>query len=292
MGWIGGRGFDGAGLQCRRVARGHCSDTPLPARSLRGKGFRGVDTFGWHRIERSDNNASASRWVACVMMHSVVQSDINLARRMLDSGCLDSGIIAYLCWRGVDRAEATRVVELLRQGLLASAPSSNDLGSCRRHRFRSGHKRHRLKGTHVIDRSWFSEPLLLPGRQPWSWSCGMRAISRWGIGGVSCLAILGCILYVGDAALVAVGRNLASFHERRSEIWLPGPQGQYVPARKPYDFGEPLPSPSRSAGPDLYKAPEPQTPPPFIKTLPFVSPLSAPSSSHHSSTANDSGSKP
>ena len=50
------------------------------------------------------------------MTHEVVLADIQLAERRMGAGCSDHGIVAELCWPGVDEAKAALLVDALRHG--------------------------------------------------------------------------------------------------------------------------------------------------------------------------------
>jgi hypothetical protein len=49
------------------------------------------------------------------MTREVVQSDIELARGLMDAGCQDGAIVAWLRWRGVGVVESAQLVEALHQ---------------------------------------------------------------------------------------------------------------------------------------------------------------------------------
>jgi len=54
------------------------------------------------------------------MTRSVLQSDVEFVKRLMEAGCLDAGrLIPGLCRRGVDQAEAAKLVDYLRNGPLA-----------------------------------------------------------------------------------------------------------------------------------------------------------------------------
>jgi hypothetical protein len=50
------------------------------------------------------------------MTHRVVISDVECARRLIEAGCEESGVIATLCWRGVEEADAAGLVAALLRG--------------------------------------------------------------------------------------------------------------------------------------------------------------------------------
>jgi hypothetical protein len=75
------------------------------------------------------------------MTHMVLQSDIDLTKRLMAAGCQESGIIAWLCWRGVDQQEAAKLVQDLCNGGRSSPLFQEDtatyLGQAHRHRTRT-----------------------------------------------------------------------------------------------------------------------------------------------------------
>jgi len=225
------------------------------------------------------------------MAHRVVQADIDLAKQMQDSGSLDTGIIACLCWRGVERAEATRLVDYLRHGRFATAELPIVLDVFGVHQSRARRRRRGIKGARGTTRSLLAEPLMLPSRKPLTWSRLMRAISRWSIGSFACLTVLSCILYVGHIAWLGAEDNLIRFDERNphfQENWVTRERGL---TPKPFDFGEPLLSSSRLHASDLFKVKPSEIPPPIFKSQPFVSPLAAPHFPRLTKTPNDGSSK-
>lgn len=50
------------------------------------------------------------------MTNRIVQSDIEIARHLMEAGCEESGIVAWLRWRGIDTGQAMRLVKSLRDG--------------------------------------------------------------------------------------------------------------------------------------------------------------------------------
>src|SRR5438128_648449 len=104
------------------------------------------------------------------MTHSVVQSDIEVAKQLMDEGSVDTGIIACLCWRGLERVEAVRVVDYLRHGRLADTQPPLVLSAFDRQWPRTAHRRHHHRSPRVMTRRLVTEPLLLAGRRPFLWS--------------------------------------------------------------------------------------------------------------------------
>ena len=58
------------------------------------------------------------------MTRDVQQSDFELAQKLIWAGCEDSGIIARLCYRGVDPVQAKELAEGLREGRLVKLKPS------------------------------------------------------------------------------------------------------------------------------------------------------------------------
>jgi hypothetical protein len=129
------------------------------------------------------------------MTHGIVQSDIEIAERLLEAGCEESGIIAWLCWRGVGTEQAARLVESLRKGELVTpelplTPGTyRDISSTslprRLHGSRIACRRVRL--THRPRRCHLRRKRLRLGRKLMRWAAGILASAgvAWCLGYVS-----------------------------------------------------------------------------------------------------------
>jgi len=65
------------------------------------------------------------------MIHEILQSDVELARGMLDSSHTDAEILSYLASRGIEAAKAAQLVDDLRHGRapIVQSPFGPDLSS-------------------------------------------------------------------------------------------------------------------------------------------------------------------
>lgn len=124
------------------------------------------------------------------MTHGVVQSDIDLAKKLIEAECQESAICAVLCWRGVDVIKAASLVQALRQGELVQPQlplASGRPQSHRRSRQFSPKGSAGRRGATVAATSPVSnEPLFIHYDHRPRWRRIAQRVFRWAAAGLIC----------------------------------------------------------------------------------------------------------
>lgn len=126
------------------------------------------------------------------MTRGIVLSDIDYAKRLMEAGCPDSGIIAYLCWRGVEATEAAKLLDSLhlRQPLLQlQDPAGGEMPQAPAKRLR--HRHHRSRRYKLL-----------------------RASLKWSFAASACLLIVCCFGYVSYMTVLGAKENSERLHIR------------------------------------------------------------------------------
>lgn len=171
------------------------------------------------------------------MTHGVVQSDIELAKKLVEAGCHDAAICATLCWRGVDAIKAAGLVQDLRQGKLTQPQLPLVPGQLRRHR----HLRHsspkksatRRSATVAATSPVSREPLFIHYDHRPRWRRITNRFFRWGATGLICCGVLLCFAYVGVNAYFGATKSAEEM-----DNWAPDWRARY------YRWNNDIPAPA------------------------------------------------
>jgi len=133
------------------------------------------------------------------MTSEIVQSDIELAQRLMDAGCSDSAIVAWLGWRGVAEPQAARLVAALRRKPAAwSKPLVS--GQFPPHKSTSTRSSH---GRHSALRSAHESSEQSHGGRPHTLRRRKRHHRRWGVALFDLFAV--ALALAGLASLTYLG---------------------------------------------------------------------------------------
>jgi hypothetical protein len=152
------------------------------------------------------------------MTHEIVQSDVELARRLMDAGCQDSEICAGLRWRGVDATKADALLEALHQGKLVKVELPLASGLRRHHRHRTS-RRHAggPYATMATTCPASNYPLYFHYDHRPRWRRITKKTIQWAIACLFCFGLLWCIGYVGLHAWIGAKQNAEALDNRNPD---------------------------------------------------------------------------
>jgi hypothetical protein len=146
------------------------------------------------------------------MTRTVLQSDIDLAKRLIAAGCYESSIVAWLSWRGLSQEESAKLLQDLCQGR-EPGPQLLEVPAAPRH--------------HVARRP---ARALRPHRHRLPWYQIVKKALRCGAAVAASIIVLFCFGYVGVAAVFPAVKEWAAL------VSYPFPQR----ARSLSDYGTPM----------------------------------------------------
>jgi hypothetical protein len=153
------------------------------------------------------------------MTNRILQSDIELARKLLDAGCDTNAVVTALQRRHVDTSEATNLVEGLRQGSLIRPQLPIDLSRCKsRRRHSSRHRPAERRPTVATITPVSSVPLYVHYDHRPVWKRVARKVLARGTATVVSAGLLCCLSYLLVEAFAGARKN-AEANDIRDPGW-------------------------------------------------------------------------